>query len=286
MTDVTQIFYAARFDHPEGTQESVEVNAAMLSNLVTTLEPVAALKHVHALQGSKYYGHQLGPVGVPLREESPRAPGVNFYFEQEEFLRACSRGKRWSYTTSRPHAFCDPSTRHPRSIGLVIAVYGAIQRALGRALDFPGSAAGYQAHTQFTDLTLLAKAIVWMAGEPRCVNQAFNVVNGDNPRWCELWPRFASWLGLEPGAPRSIKLVEYMADKGPVWDDVVKRHALRPTRLDSLVLWAYGDYQLSPDWDVRSSMSKARAFGFAQSVDSAEMFERQFEHYRARRIIP
>lgn len=283
---VTHVFYAARFDHPEGKPEPVEANAAMLSNLITALEPVAALKHVHAVHGSKYYGHQLGPVGLPLREDSPRAAGMNYYFEQEDFLRERSRGKAWHYTTSRPHAFCDPAIDHPRSIGLVIAVFAAIQRELGEPLDFPGSAAAYEVRTQFTDLALLARAIAWMAQEPRCANQAFNVVNGDYPRWSELWPRFASWFGLEVGVPRKIRLAEHMADKGRVWDEIVRKHGLRPTRLDTLVLWAYGDYQFRPEWDVMSAMSKARALGFHDTVDSSAMFIRQFEHYRAAKIIP
>src|SRR5215207_9866780 len=68
---VTHIFYAARYDHPvEGQPEDVKTNAAMLENLVDTLES-DALEHVHAVHGTKYYGHQLGPVPVPLIEESP-----------------------------------------------------------------------------------------------------------------------------------------------------------------------------------------------------------------------
>ena len=283
---VTHVFYAARYDHPEGIRESVDINAAMLSNLITTLEPQAALQHVHALQGSKYYGHQLGPVEFPMHEESPRAPGVNFYFEQEDFLRARSVGKQWTYTTTRPHAFCDPAVDHPRSIGLAIAVLAAIQNELGEPLYFPGRSKGYDVRTQFTDLALLARAIIWMAQEPRCANQAFTVVNGDNPRWCELWPRLASWFGVKAGAARGIKLAQTMADKSSVWDAIVKKHGLRPTRLDELVLWAYGDYQLSPEWNVRSSMDRARALGFQDAVDSYEMLTRQFAQYRAARIIP
>lgn len=283
---VTHVFYAARFDHPEGQPDPVEINATMLNNLVTALEPAAALKHVHAVHGSKYYGHQLGPVPVPLHEDNPRAPGRNYYFEQEDFLRARSHGQAWSYSTSRPHAFCDPAIDHPRSIGLVTAVFAAIQHELGLPFDFPGSVAAYQAHTQFTDLALLARAAAWMATEPRCANQAFNVVNGDYPRWAELWPRFASWFGLEAGVPRKVSLVEYMADKGPVWDRIIVKHGLRRTRLDTLVLWAYGDYQLRPEWDVMSAMSKARASGFEESIDSSAMFIRQFQNYRIEKIIP
>ena len=283
---VTHVFYAARFDHPEGMPEQVETNAAMLANLVNALETEARLKHVHAVHGSKYYGHQLGPVALPMREEHPRARGANFYFDQEDFLRERSHGKDWAYSISRPHAFCDPAIDHPRSVGLVIAVFAAIQRELNLPLDFPGTAAAFHARTQFTDLGLLARAAEWMATEPRCANQAFNVVNGDHPRWSELWPSFASWFGLLAGVPRALTLAEYMLDKGPVWERVVARHGLRPTRLDTLVLWPYGDYQFRPQWDVVSSMEKASSFGFHETVNSHAMFVRQFENYRAEKIIP
>ncbi len=283
---VTHIFYAARYDHPvEGKTEDVEVNAAMLENLVRALES-DALTHVHAVHGTKYYGHQLGPVPVPLTEDSPRAKGNNYYFVQEDFLRERAKQSKWTYSTSRPHAFLDEAIDHPRSLGLVIGVYAAIQREVGRPLDFPGTAEAYDKLTQFTDLRLLARAAVWMATEPRAANRSFNVVNGDTPRWCELWPRLASWLGMEVGAPRKVSLPQYMADKGPVWDRIVARYGLRATPLDALVVWSYGDYQLRPEWDVVSSMSQARALGFEERLDSGEVIIRQLEHYRAHKVIP
>jgi hypothetical protein len=226
-------------------------------------------------------------VKLPLEEDrSARSPNDNYYFVQDAFLRAASAGKRWTWSSSRPHAFCDTAVDVPRSIGLVIAVYAEVQRELGLPLDFPGNAQCYQAHTQFTDLGLLARAIVWMAGEPRCRNEAFNVVNGDNPRWCELWQGFAAGFGMRVGEPRAIKFVDYMADKGAVWDAVVKKHGLKAPPLDKIALWAYGDYQFRPDWDVFSSMQKARERGFTASVDSAAMFARQFDNYRNEKMIP
>ncbi len=284
--EVTHVFYAARFDHPEGIPESVEINAAMLSNLVTVIEPVAKLRHVHAVHGSKYYGHQLGPVPVPLTEDTPRAKNRNFYFEQEDFLLAQSRGKSWSYSTSRPHSFCDPAIDYARSAGLLIAGYAAVQRELGLALDFPGTASGFQVRTQFTDTALLARAIEWMAIEPRCANQSFNVVNGDYPRWSDLWPRIAKNFGLRAGVPRNLKLADYMADKGAVWDTIVSEHGLRPTKLNAIALWPYGDYLFGPEWDIESAMTKARALGFNETLDTGTMFARHFAQYRAEKIIP
>jgi nucleoside-diphosphate-sugar epimerase len=283
---VTHVFYAARFDHPEGVPEPVETNAAMLANLVEALEAGGGFGHVHAVHGSKYYGHQLGPVTLPMREEHARARGANFYFDQEDFLQERSRDGRWTYSISRPHTFCDPAIDHPRSAGLVIAAFAAVQRELGLPLDFPGTAAAFRARTQFTDLALLARAAEWMATEARCANQAFNVVNGDQPRWSGLWPHFASWFDLAPGVPRALTLAEHMRDKAPVWERIVAKHGLRRTRLDTLVLWPYGDYQFRPQWDVVSSMEKARASGFHETVDSEAMFMRQFENYRKARIIP
>ena len=286
LTDVTHIFYAARYDHPEGVPESVEINAAMLENVVNAVAPTAKLEHVHAVHGSKYYGHQLGPVPVPLTEDSPRAPNRNFYFNQEDFLRAASRGKRWIYSTTRPHSFCDPAIDYARSASMVIAVYAAVQRELGLALDFPGTTASFQVRTQFTDTALLARAIAWMAAEPRCANQSFNVVNGDYPRWADLWPRIAADFHMRAASPANVKLAIYMADKGPVWDSIVHKHALQPTKLDTIALWPYGDYLLRPEWEIHSSMDKARKLGFSETLDSGAMFARHFAHYRAAKIIP
>ena len=286
LTEVTHVFYAGRYDHPEGVPESVEINTAMLVNLVNALEPVAQLQHVHAVHGSKYYGHQLGPVPVPMVEAQPRAQNQNFYFNQEDFLIERARAGTWCYSTSRPHAFCDPAVDHPRSIGLVIAVYAAIQRELGLPLDFPGTESGFHALTQFTDLALLGRSLLWMATEPRCANQSFNVVNGDTPRWSELWPGFAAAFGMKPGTPQNIKLEHWIKDKGPVWDAVVKKHKLRATDVHQLALWPYGDYQLRPQWDVTSSMEKARTLGFDDAVNTHDMFRQQFDNYRLERLIP
>ena len=77
-----------------------------------------------------------------------------------------------------------------------------------------------------------------------------------------------------------------MADKGAVWDTIVARHKLRPKALDRIVLWNYGNYVFAPEWDIISSMEKARRFGFHERVDTQAMFARMFEGYRAQRIIP
>jgi nucleoside-diphosphate-sugar epimerase len=287
LRDVTHIFYTARYDHPEGVPESVDANAAMLRNLVEAVEPVAAgLRHVHAVHGTKYYGHHLGPLAVPAREDDPRAAAPNFYYVQEDTLRERQRGKSWTFSTSRPHSFCEASWSEPRNIGLLIAVYAAIQRELGLPLAYPGTEKSFHVATQFTALELLVRALAWMAEEPRCANQAYNIVNGDAPRWSGLWLRFATHFGMTAGPAQPVDLAGHMADKDDVWRAIVRKHGLRPTALHSLVLWPYGNYVFAPEWDIISDTFKARGHGFAETVDSGKMFLDIFEVLRAAKIVP
>tara|TARA_B100000686_G_scaffold318335_1_gene368011 strand:+ start:14 stop:457 length:444 start_codon:yes stop_codon:yes gene_type:complete len=82
MTDITHIFYVARFDHEEGAQEPIETNFAMFKKLIDTVVPVAsALAHVHTGSGHKNYGLHKGPADTSAREDSPRFPGPSFYYE-------------------------------------------------------------------------------------------------------------------------------------------------------------------------------------------------------------
>jgi nucleoside-diphosphate-sugar epimerase len=284
LREVTHLFYAARHDHPEGVPESAAINTAMLRNALDGLCN-APLVHVNLVHGTKYYGHP-GPIPFPVTEQTPRGAAPIFYFEQEDLVRARAAAAGWSWSTARPHIFCDPARDHPRSIGLVIAVLAAIQRELGQPLFFPGSARSFASRTQFTDTALLARAIEWMALEPRCANEAFNVVNGDAPRWCELWPRFAAAFGVDADGARDLDLARYMADKGTVWEAVVARYRLRLTPLERIALWDYGNYVFRPEWDIMSSMNKARRCGFDERVDTQEMFARVFAGYREQRVTP
>ena len=78
-----------------------------------------------------------------------------------------------------------------------------------------------------------------------------------------------------------MKLADYMADKGAVWESVVKNHGLCPTKLDSIALWPYSDYLFRPEWDIESAMTRARTLGFGEALDTGTMFAQHFAQYRA-----
>jgi len=287
LSQVTHVLYAARNDHPEGVPESIEINAAMLRNVVEAIAGAApGLRHVHAVHGTKYYGHNLGPIPVPAHEDGPRASVANFYFAQEDYLREGARQGRWSWSTSRPHIFCDYAPGTARNLPLLIGVYASLLRESGQPLIFPGTEASYRARTQFTDLSMLARAIDWMTTDPRGSNQAYNVVNGDAPCWSELWAGFAAYFGMAVGPVVPARVGDVVAGMAPVWQSLVQRHQLHTSTLADLVLWPYGDYVFRPEWDIVSDMQKARKHGFADRLDSLQQFVSLFDHMRAERIIP
>ena len=284
---VTHMLYCGRAAPTAAGKEPIDLNLAMLRNLLDALEPAApGLQHVHLLQGSKFYGSDLGPYKTPARESDPRVAENNWYYAQQDFIVERSRGKAWRWSASRPHAICDGEPNIARSLPKLIAVYAAIAKELGEPLTFPGTAANFHALYQCVDATLLAQAIAWMVRTPACADQAFNVTNGDFIRWENLWPRFAGYFGMPVGQVKTVKLQQSMADKGPVWERIVARHALRPVPFAETALWSYGDFVFTPGYDIMSDTLKLRQTGFDRCMDTEKMFIELFERLRAARVIP
>ena len=250
------------------------------------IEPVApGLAHVHFVQGSKVYGSDLGPYKTPARESDPRVGEYNWYYAQEDLIVERSRGRRWSWSASRPHGVCDRAPV-PRSLAMVIAIYAAISKELGQPLHFPGTAGSFHALYQCVDATLLAKAIAWISTAPACANQAFNVTNGDLIRWANLWPGFAGFFGMEAGPVKTVRLSEVMADKAPVWERIVNKYRLKPTPYEKTAAWPYGDFNFGRDYDIMSGTLKLRQTGFRDSIDTSRMLLEHLGHFRQQRIIP
>jgi nucleoside-diphosphate-sugar epimerase len=286
VTQVTHVFYAAYQDRPNFA-ELVEPNQRMLVNTLQAIEPVAAnLRHVQLMQGYKVYGAHLGPFKTPAREDDPPHMPPEFNVEQQAFLEAANRGKTWTWSALRPSVVCGVALGIPMNLAMVIAVYATISKHLDVPLRFPGKTGAYHSLIEMTDAGLLARAMVWAATDPRAANQAYNISNGDLFRWEEMWPKLAAYFGLPaaPGLPMSLATV--MADKQPVWDEIVTKHDLAPTPYRDVSSWAFGDAVFSWDYDLIADGSKARRHGFHEYVDTAEMFTRIFDELRARKIIP
>jgi nucleoside-diphosphate-sugar epimerase len=286
LTDVTHIFYAAYQDAPTFAG-LVEPNQRMLVNTLNAIEPVAnELWHVQLMQGYKVYGAHLGPFKTPAREDDPPHMPPEFNVEQQAFIEELQAGKRWTWSALRPSVVCGFALGIPMNLAMVIAIYAAISKHLSVPLRFPGKPGAYRSLIEMTDAGLLTKAMVWAATDPRTANQAYNINNGDLFRWEEMWPKLADYfeVPVAPGLPMSLTTV--MADKEPVWNEIVAKEDLAPTPYRDVSSWAFGDAVFSWDYDLIADGSKARRHGFHEHIDTAAMFARIFNDMRERRIIP
>jgi nucleoside-diphosphate-sugar epimerase len=286
LSQVTHIFYAAYQDRPTWA-ELVPPNLAMLVNVVDAIEPVARdLRHVSLMQGYKVYGAHLGPFKTPARETDANHMPPEFNIDQQSFLEQRQQGKAWSWSALRPSVVCGFALGNPMNLTMVIAIYAAMSKELGIPLRFPGKPGAYHSLIEMTDAGLLARATVWAATDERCANQAFNINNGDLFRWNEMWPRIARCFDLEVAPPLPMSLEAVMADKEPLWNAMVKQHALAPIPYKDVASWRFGDFVFAWDYDFFADGTKARRFGLHEYIDTQQMFLNLFADFRRRRIIP
>jgi nucleoside-diphosphate-sugar epimerase len=284
---VTHAFFAARAPFKEGGVEDVENNVAMLKAVLDALEARGdALRHVHLLEGTKWYGMHLGPYATPAREDDPRHLPPNFYYDQQDLLSTRAERGGWHWSASRPSYICDFAPQRARNLITVLGAYAAICRELNVPLDFPGSAAAYSTLSELTDASLLAEAIVFLATHESGANAAFNITNGDCFRWNRVWPLLAQSFDMPCGVPRPIKLATWMADKGPVWDRIVERHGLARRPLASLASWDFGDFVFVKEWDLLCDTGRLRRAGFNAGIDTIAMIRDQIGRYRDANLLP
>lgn len=286
LSKATHLVFGAYIEKPTAA-EKTSVNVAILRNLLDALEKTApALKHVTLYQGGKAYGADLGPFKTPAREDDPRLMPPNFYYDQEDLLRVRQQGQSWHFTVLRPEAISGFAVGNPMNLIMVIAIYAVISRELGLPLRFPGTEKAYRALYQITSADILARATAWAGSRPSASNEVFNITNGDYFRWHFMWPRIAKMFDMGIADPIPISLTEYMADKGPVWDAVVKKHNLQPIPYEEIVAWSFGDFIFHTEFDNITTTIKARQAGFHDCIDTEEMFCGFFQELRAMNVLP
>jgi nucleoside-diphosphate-sugar epimerase len=282
----THIVFGAYIEKATAAEKSA-VNVAILRNLLDVLETQAdTLEHITFYQGGKAYGADLGPFKTPAREDDPRLMPPNFYYDQEDFLRARQKGNNWHWTALRPEAICGYGIGNPMNLAMVIAVYATISKQLGLPLRFPGTEAAYRALYQVTSADILASATVWAGTHDAARDEIFNITNGDYFRWQHMWPRIAKMFDMEVADPVPTPLTVYMQDKAQLWDEIVRKHDLQPIPYSQLVSWAFGDFIFNSGFDNISSTIKARRAGFHDCIDTEDMFRLFFARLRRDRIIP
>ncbi len=286
---ITHIVYAALQELPDliaGWQDplQIETNTRMLENVLDFLEP---RDHFTLLQGTKAYGAHLAPMKLPGRETDPRHPGGNFYWEQEDLVRARQRDATWTFSIMRPQIVCGVAVGSPMNMVMAIGIYAAVMRKLGEPLRFPGRG-GFV--TEAADADLLARAILWAGREPACANETLNVTNGDVLEWLSLWGVFADVFGIPEAEPKPTLLSQRLPPLAGVWDDIVLEHGPQPYTMTELVgdSWQFADAVLGYGGGRSTLLStiKIRELGFHECVDTEQMFRGQLAALQDLRILP
>jgi len=289
--DVTHVFYCT-WSRQANEVENVRVNAAMIKNLFTGLAG-APLRHAALVTGLKHYLGSFDDYAkvkpyTPFLENSPRLPGTNFYYAQEDVLfeAAAQRGFTWS--VHRPHTLIGFVIGNAMNMAVTLAVYASICKHTGRPFVFPGSPEQYHAVTDVTDARMLAKQLYWAATTPEAANVPFNVVNGDLFRWTWLWQQIADYFGLAvgdyPGHPTPLE--KQMVEAPAIWAEIVAKHGLQDISVDRLASWWHSDADLGRTLECFTDMTNSRTRGFTAYQQTTRSFFDVFDELRAKRIIP
>ena len=290
---ITHVFFCT-WTRRATERENVEANGAMMENLLAALEH-APLRHLALVTGTKHYlgsfeEYGSGNAETPFREDTPRQPGLNFYYTLEDLVFEAAGRRGFGWSVHRSHTMVGRAEgSNAMNMGRTLAVYATLCRALKLPFVFPGSRHQWDGLTDVTDASLLGRQLEWAAHSPAARNQAFNTVNGDVFRWRWMWNEIAAFFGIESGgcpderAPLEARIKDLAAN---AWKDIAARHDLIEADVDRLASWWHTDADLGREIECVNDMTKSRDLGFVDHYDSRASFIDLFTQLRAQRVIP
>jgi len=293
---VSHVVYAALHEQPDlvsgwREEEQIAINDGMLRNLLDPLLGAGHLRHVTLLQGTKAYGVHARAMAVPAREGRSEARDIaNFYWQQEDYVRAAQAGADWGFTILRPVLIVGFSLGSAMNLVPAIGVYGAMLKAAGEPLHYPG---GPPRMAQAIDADVLARCIAWAGEAPSARNEVFNVANGDVYVWQNIWPAIADAMGMATGAARTCFMAREIASREGDWARIRARHGLQAPDLGRFVglSFQYADYQLGTGRreaapPAFSSTIKLMQAGFHEVIDTEAMWVKWLRQFQERGLLP
>ncbi|XP_062020202.1 LOW QUALITY PROTEIN: 3-oxo-Delta(4,5)-steroid 5-beta-reductase-like [Rosa rugosa] len=296
LTDVTHIFYVT-WTSKATEIENCEANSAMLRNVLRVVIPAAPnLRHISLQTGTKHYVGPFETLGKiqahdpPFTEELPRLDVPNFYYTLEDILfEEANKKEGLTWSVHRPNHIFGFSPYSLMNIIGALCAYASICKHEGRPLLFPGSKEAWEYYAVASDADLIAEQHIWAAVDPNAKNEAFNINNGDVFRWKKLWKVLAEEFGIEEYGfeekGEKLSLVDEMKDKSGVWEEIVRKNQLQPTKLEEVAVWWFADLVLGV-MPMLDSMNKSKEHGFLGFRNSEKSFASWIEKMKAHKIVP
>ncbi len=297
LTDVTQIVFAALHEEPDLVagwlrDGHIKRNGAMLRNTLDVIDRVSpALRNVVILQGPKAYGVHVGRMRLGAREDRDETYDVpNFYWEQEDYLKAKQAGRPWGWTVMRPALVVGMCVGGAMNLIAALGVYAALLKERGLPLAYPGGVGGA---LEATDTELMARAFEWAGRAETAQNQTFNLTNGELFSLRDQWPAIADALGMAVGPDSPLGFAEELPKAAGEWDRIRAKYDLRAPALDAFIgqSFQFADFVLARTMTEQrppSAMSsiKIRQAGFHDTLYSDDMLAKWFARYQSDRLLP
>ena len=141
---------------------------------------------------------------MPCDENDPRVElgQANFYYTQEDILAEyCRSHSETSYNVTMPSWILAAVPASDMTTFYPLAVYAAVQRKLGKRLDFPGDTAAWEKMNPMSSGVLISQFHEWLVLDKDTANERFNIVDGSDFSWLRSWPVIAEWFGMEWSPP-------------------------------------------------------------------------------------
>ncbi|XP_076921852.1 (S)-8-oxocitronellyl enol synthase CYC2-like [Bidens hawaiensis] len=294
---ITHVFWVA-IQVNESEEVNVSLNSTMLSNVLGALtsSPSSKLSHVTLLTGTKQYmgpifdptlSGQLAPHDAPFIEDYPRLPFPNFYYALEDILASYS--KSFTYSVHRSSIIVGTSTRSIYNSFLTLSIYALICKHENYPFRYFGNMYSWEHFWDVSDARLLAEQQIWASVTDKAKNEAFNCTNGDMFTWKMVWRVLCDVFDVEfvPfDEKEKFDLVEFMKDKGEVWDKIVEENGLYKTKMMEITCFGAIQQVLKLEIQHVCSMNKSREFGFHGYANTFKSIPEWVEKLRQMKILP
>ncbi|KAL0352119.1 UNVERIFIED_CONTAM: (S)-8-oxocitronellyl enol synthase CYC2 [Sesamum calycinum] len=269
----------------------------MFQNVLDAVLPNSPnLTHICVQTGHKHYigpfeaFGKVKPHETPFVEDVPRLDAPNFYYTLEDVaLDACKKKPGLTWSVHRPAVIFGFSPHSMMNILDSLCVYAAICKHEKVPLKFPGTKAAWNCYFVASDADLIAEQQIWCSVDPNGKNEAFNCSNGDLFKWKHFWKILADKFEVEyeefDENQDYVSLVERMKDKGPVWDEIVKKNNLTPTKLEQVSTFWFVDLMFG--WEcMLDNMNKSKEHGFFGFRNSQNSLISVIDKMKAHKIVP
>lgn len=306
---------------PKMAQKLFDANVPLFRTFLKALEIVhIEPKRILLQTGGKNYGMHIGRVRTPLVESDPQPRHLsnNFYYAQEDDLKEfCSRHST-GWNVVRPAGVIGASPNSPLNTFWPFAIYAAIQARTDEPLEFGGTFESWQFEADHSTARLSGYLSEWAVLEEKCVDQAFNAMDGGLLSWDRFFSELARWFGVSKGVvppkvddefttaislaggeqaplgygpPLGLDLKFSLAEwfkestNKAVWEEIIADSDVMANPFaDGTAGQMMGDFAYLRFGTL--SMNKARLYGFSGFVDSCESIFESFVDMERLGLLP